>query len=292
MQRSATILIASLVTVLLSSCATSTKQVDALLSGPHRFDSRREVAGVPFIKQEAGYCGPATLAMAMNWAGRRVTADEIAPLVYTPGAKGTFQTDMISASRREGLTAIPVNGIEALLTELAAGHPVIVFENLALTWLPQWHYAVVYGYDLDSQTVLMHSGPKEAKRWDLRKFERSWKLADYWGLVVLPPTELAASANELAHVQSASALESIGRKDEATDAYQAILKRWPRSLAALIGMGNWAYGANNFVDAVGYLQMAATAHPQSAAAWHNLALAEQQARMTVPRKRLAALPPN
>lgn len=265
---------------LLAACASSTKQADELLSGPSKVPVQHEVSGVPYLKQEAGYCGPATLAMAMNWAGHAVTADEIAPLVYTPGAKGSFQTDMISATRREGLIAIPVTGLEALLKEVSAGHPVIVFENLALPWLPQWHYAVVYGYDLQKQTVLMHSGPHEAKRWDIRKFERSWKLADYWAMVVLPPNELSATGDELAHVKAASALEQIGRRDEAIDAYQAILNRWPKSLAALIGMGNWAFQANNYVDAVGYLQMATKAHPDSAAAWHNLALAEQEARMT------------
>lgn len=267
--------------ILGTGCASSTKQVDSLLARSHEYPPTKEIADVPFIKQEAGLCGPATLAMAFTWAGRKSTADEVAPLVYTPGAKGTFQTDMITAARREGFTAIPISGFDALLTEIDAGHPVIVFENLAVSWLPQWHYAIVYGYDLKQEIVVLHSGPHRAKHWDIRKFERSWKLGDYWGLVVLPSDQLAASAGELEHALAAAALEQIGRHEEATNAYQAILNKWPTSLSGLIGMGNWAFSAGNYVDAVGYLQIATKAHPSSSAAWHNLALAETEARMSI-----------
>ena len=72
-----------------------------------------------------------------------------------------------------------------MLTEIAAGNPVIIFENLALSWLPQWHYALALGYDLQRQEIILHSGHDANFRWDLSKFERSWMLGDYWGLVVL-----------------------------------------------------------------------------------------------------------
>lgn len=264
--------------VFLAGCASATKQTDTLLSEVNTLPAKVEIPNVPFINQEVGHCGPATLAMAMNWSGKNITVDELAPQVYTPGAKGSFQTDMISASRRNGMFAVTVTGLKPLLEEIAAGNPVIVFENLSVRWLPQWHYALVFGFDLNQQTVLMHSGPEQNKNWDMRKFERSWELGDYWGLVVLPPGKIAATAPELAQTNAASMLEQLGKIQEAELSYQAILKRWPESLGAQVGLANIAFSRGESAKAAKILEKATLAHPQSAAVWHNLAIAQGASR--------------
>ncbi len=263
----------------LVGCVSSAPQTEALLLEKTNLPKSFLVANVPFIQQNANYCGPATLAMALNWAGKNIKIDEIASQVYTPGLKGSLQLDMISASRRQGVIAIPIEGMSALLTEIAAGHPVIVFENLSVSWLPQWHYAIVFGYDLSRQKVVMHSGPEAFKQWDLRKFERSWRLGKYWGLVILAPGSLAASADELAHVRATAALEQIGKIDEAKKSYLRILQRWPKSLGANIGLGNIAYSNSEILESVRFLRKATDDHPLSSAAWHNLAIAQGAAHM-------------
>lgn len=265
--------------IILTGCASATPQAESVLVETRGLPKFAEVEKVPFIEQAAHQCGPATLAMAMNWAGKNISVDEIVPMVYTPGMKGSFQADMVSASRRQGFLAIPIEGLPSLLKEVSAGNPVIVFENLALSWLPQWHYAIVFGYDLQRQQVLMHSGPESFKRWDLRKFERSWKLGGYWGLVVLPAGRLSASAGELSHVKAAAALEQIGKLDEARLSYQLILERWAQSLPAQIGIGNIAYSKKDYPAAIDILQQASLAHPSVAVVWHNLAIAQGAAKM-------------
>ncbi|MES3038976.1 MAG: PA2778 family cysteine peptidase [Bdellovibrionota bacterium] len=261
-----------------SGCVSKTPQTDAFLKKPSNLPPAVTIEGVPFYNQKAGHCGPATLAMALNWAGKPISVDKLAPQVYTPGAKGTFQLDMISATRRQGMLAIPVEGLNALMTEIAAKHPVIVFENLAVSWLPQWHYAIVFGYDIPKQIMVMHSGPENSKRWDMRKFERSWKLADYWGFVVLPPGSLAPSAGEFAHAKATAALEQLGKNKEAEKSYRAILTRWPNSYTASIGLGNILYAEENFLEAIEVLRSAAQANPKTAVLWHNLAIAQRSAR--------------
>lgn len=255
-------------------CASTTKQTDAFLAKPTSLPESYLIENVPFIEQEVGHCGPATLTMVLNWAGKKVSVDDVATQVYTPGAKGSFQTDMISASRRQGMMAMTIEGLEALLTEVAAGHPVIVFENLSVSWLPQWHYAVVFGYDLPRQKAIMHSGPEASKQWDLRVFERSWKLGNYWGLVVLEPGQLAATVKEGEQAKAAAALEQIGKFSEAEKAYGAILKRWPDSLGAKIGLANIAFASNQKSKAAQILKSATKKHPLSAPVWHNLAIAQ------------------
>lgn len=246
-----------------------------------------KIEGVPFIRQEVAHCGPATLAMVMNQAGKAVTVDEIAKQVYTPGSKGSFQSDMIGATRRNGLLAIPIKGFESMLTEIASDHPVIIFENLGLSWYKQYHYAVVFGYDLDHQTLLTHSGPDAFETQKMRRFEKDWMLGNYWGLLVLPPNQLSATADELTHVKAAFALEQLGNLDAAATSYHTILDRWPESLPAAVGAANVAYVKKDFSGSVRYLKHATESHPQSAAAWHNLAIAQESAKQRDDAKKSA-----
>lgn len=271
----------------LMGCASATPQADALLVGSKNNPAAKVIGVVPFVEQTAGYCGPATLTMALQWAGKNISVEELSSQVYTPGMKGSLQTDMISASRRQGMMAFPIEGFAALIQEINAGHPVIVFENLSVSWYPQWHYAIVFGYDLSAQKVTMHSGPEAFKNWDIRKFERSWSLGGYWGLVVLKPDQLSASANELAHASAAASLERIGKIEEANTAYQKILQRWPRSLVAHIGLANIAYTKRDYKRAVIFLDQARVDHPDSAVVWHNLVFAEAAAGNALEARRSA-----
>jgi tetratricopeptide (TPR) repeat protein len=263
-----------LVAISLEGCASRPLQTDKFFANQNlQLPQSHVIEGVPFIRQEIGHCGPATLAMVMNWLGKNVSADDLAKQVYTPGMKGSLQLDLVSASRRHGLLAIPIQGLDALLTEVAAGHPVIIFENLGLSWFPQWHYAVVFGYDLDKRTLTMHSGPDAILVSDIRRFEKDWMLGEYWGLVVLSPGELSATADEFAHIKAASSLEQLKELNEAYKSYSKILERWPESLAANIGSANIAFERKDIKGAEGFLLRATVAHPESSVAWHNLAIA-------------------
>lgn len=265
-----------ILTFLLLGCVTPARQTENLLLKPGALPVFYQIQQVTFVDQTVGYCGPATLTMAMRWAGLDISIDEVASQVYTPGMKGSLQSDLVSASRRHGLMAIPIHKLSALLAEIAAGHPVIIFENLGLSWAPNWHYALVLGYDLKKQEIIMHSGHEAFYHWDMRKFERSWMLGDYWGLVVLPAGELAVSADELTNVSSAVGLEQAEKYKEAEKSYRKILDKWPTSLVALIGLANLTYYNGHRNETLILLQRALRYHPKSAAARHNLTVAESR----------------
>jgi hypothetical protein len=263
----------------LSGCVTPARQTEALLKNRPLVENFKQIEKVPFINQSAGQCGPATLTMAMNWAGKMISVDELSPQVFTPGMKGSLQADMISASRRNGLMAVPIEGLTSLIQEINVGHPVIIFENLSLSWFPQWHYAIVFGYDLNKEELIMHSGPHAFKHWAMDHFERSWMLGDYWGLVVLPAGEISATADELANSVAAAGLEQAGQKEAAEKSYAKILEKWPNSLTSLIGSANLAYAKNNSTQAVHFLKQASEFYPTSSIVWHNLAIAQGQAQL-------------
>jgi len=243
-----------------------------LADGGH-LPQQAEVADVPFYPQKRYYCGPAALAMVMTWSGDPVTQDELVPEVYTPSRQGTLRNDMLAAARRRGRLAVQVSDVRSLLAEIAAGNPVVVFQNLALDWFPQWHYAVAYGYDLHKREIVLHSGTDARRVTDLYAFERTWERGDYWGLVVLPPERLPATADERSVLDAAAGLERTGHHREAASAYLAILSRWRESFPAWMGLGNTLYAQKDFSGAARAFREATSLRPQAPAAWNNLAYA-------------------
>jgi hypothetical protein len=253
----------------LAACATP--ETRRLLQDAGGLPPRAEVAGVPFFPQEEAYCGPAALATVLGWSGLPVTQDEVAAQVYTPAREGTLRTDIAAGARRHGRLAVPVTDLAELAAELAAGHPVLVFQNLGVGWFPVWHYAVAVGYDLEAGDIVLRSGLELRRVTSLPTFERTWARADHWALVVLPPDELPAAADELTVLRAASDLERAGRVLAAATAYATIADRWPDSLAAWIGLGNTAYASQDLAAAEHAFRSATERHPDAAAAWNNLA---------------------
>src|SRR5690606_588041 len=136
--------------------------------------------------------------------------------------------------------------LEAVLAELAAGHPVVVLQNLAFNWSPRWHYAVAIGYDLDAGTITLRSGPQPRQQLPLRTFEYTWARGGHWAMLALPPQQLPTTATEAPLLNAALALEKTGQSEAARAAYAAATQRWPEAFAACIGLGNPAYAGREF----------------------------------------------
>ncbi len=239
--------------------------------GQSGLPAQAEVASVPFHPQTGNDCGPAALATVLGWSGVPAAPEEVADQVLTPGRAGSLGHDLVAAARRADRLAVPVHGLEPLLGELAAGHPVLVLQNLGLDWYPQWHYAVAIGYDLEAGTLTLRSGEEAGQVMALTTFARTWQRAGQWALVVLPPDALPATADATSVLQAAAGLEQAGRHEAAAAAYAAALGRWPDSLAALIGLGNARYAAGQLAGAEAAFRTAVSFHPKEAAAWNNLA---------------------
>lgn len=261
--------------LLLGGCGSL--EVDQLAKAHPGLPDRADLREVPFHPQEAYQCGPAALAMALNWAGDPVGPDDLVPTVYTAARKGSLQSTLISATRRRGRIAYPVTGMGDLFAEVAAGHPVVVLQNLAFFWYPMWHYAVVVGYDLPAGDILLRSGTNPRESLPIRLFERTWARSDEWGLLVLRPGEMPARVDEDAYLEAVIGLEQAQQWEGASQGYSAALRRWPNSLGAAIGLGNSYYGLGQLAQAEVVLREATRTHPESAPAFNNLAqvLAEQ-----------------
>ena len=271
--RAAAAFILGAVFAALAGCV-SLPQSDALRAAPPAgLPPRVELAGVPFHAQGDFLCGPATLAMALNAAGVRADVASLTPQVYLPGRRGSLQAEMLGATRRAGLVAYtPAPKLEDLLREVAAGTPAVVLLNLSvLRWMPVWHYAVVFGYDLDARKVFVRSGERPRDEWSFEFLEFFWRDSGYWSMLALPPSRVAATARAPDYAAAVAALEQAGHPVEAHAAYGALLARWPDDLVGLVGLGNTAYAMKDLGGAERAFRRAAEAHPASAAALNNLA---------------------
>lgn len=259
------------VALMLSACATPPQLSRLEQAWPADVPVRAELKQVPFYPQEDYECGPAALAMAATAAGVSSRPEQLVEQVYLPGRKGSLQQEMLAAGRRQGLLSyvLPPR-LDAVLREVAAGHPVIVFQNLSLPFYPVWHYAVVVGYDRDEGLLRLHSGRSERMAMSLSTFERTWARGEHWAMVALSPERLPATAEPDAHALAVAALERVEPKAALT-AYMRGLQAWPAHRASLLGVGNMAYALGQRERAASAYRHAVQMHPDFADAWNNLA---------------------
>lgn len=230
-----------------------------------------ELDAVPFVPQAEHQCGPASLAMVLAWLGSPAVPDGLVSQVYSSARKGSLPWDLTSAARRRGLVAYRVSTLGAVVAEIAAGNPVVVLQDTGHAARPRWHYAVVIGYDLVREQLVLRSGLAPRVVFSFERFERTWTPGHRWGLLVMSPRRLPATASEQAWLGAVVGLERAHRWEAAVEAYEATLDRWPQSLGGLIGLGNGRYALGDLSGAEQAFRLATRAHPWAAPAFNNLA---------------------
>jgi len=266
------LLAGSLVLVLLMGGCSTTPMSKALLNNNSVLTAQVELVDTPFFPQEKYQCGPAALATVLNIYNPNIQPDELTDKVYIPEKQGSVAIEMIAAARSYERLAYPLDrSLEKLLLEVEAGNPILVMQNLGFSWQPQWHYAVVVGYDLDKRNITLRSGTEKRHTLPLKTFERTWRRANYWALVVVPPTQVPATAQAPRYIKAAQDLKSTGHITSAKQAYQTAIKRWPDNSLPWLALGNLYYTQNKFKVAEQTFRQALQQHPNSPELWNNVA---------------------
>ena len=254
---------------LLSGCAVQTAALRA--APPVGLPRSAELVATPFFAQTEYQCGPAALATALGAVDISVSAASLADEVFLPARAGTLQAEMVAGARRHGAVATLIPGtLEAVLREVAAGHVVVVLQNLGLSFVPRWHYAVVVGYELDTGEVLLRSGTTWRASMPLRTIEHTWARSGFWAFVALPPGEWPVTAQPNAVVEASIGFERSATPAQALRIYESALQRWPQNLTLAIGLGNALHASGDKRRAADVFRAAAEQHG-SGAAWVNLA---------------------
>lgn len=262
----------ALLMIVLTACGSS-PEIGRLLAGEvENLPPAIALDGVPFYPQEAYQCGPAALATVLNFSGAAVAVDELVERVYIPARQGSLQPEMLAATR--GRERIPFRiqpSLASLLHEIQAGRPVLVFQNLGLDWLPQWHYAVVVGYDLEAGSLVLRSGTIREYTTSLALFDRTWRRTGRWGFVALRPGELPADRDPLRYLEALMDMEEVAQSHQLIPAYLAAAERWPQSEIFPFALGNLYYRDGQLELAGQQFRQLVQDHPQFAAGHNNLA---------------------
>lgn len=236
-----------------------------------------ELTETPFFPQEQYQCGPAALATLLTANGVAVSPDQLTPNVYTPGRRGSLQQDLIGATRAAGLLPYRIDPtLDALLDALQAGRPVLVLQNLGVGWWPQWHYAVVVGYDPAAKTLILRSGTDKRRQTRMKTFLNTWARSDFWGIVALQPNQVPAGVDRARYFRSIAAIESIGETRTALRFWTGASTRWPEDPVPMLGQGNAYLALGDFDRALSLFEaLLASGHFRSVAT-NNLAYTKAQ----------------
>ncbi len=232
----------------------------------------REIAAVPFHPQEALQCGPAALATVLGWSGVNADPGALEPLLFLPEREGTLQPEIMAAARTHGripyeLPAEPA----ALVDELSQGHPVLVLQNNGLGWAPAWHYAVVVGMNVEDETVRLRSGTHEDYDLAFDTFLATWRRADYWSVVVLPPAEMPASVRPAPVLSAITAFARVATTENVTRALESAVSRWPTDAGLRFALANHWYANDRFDAAEAEYRRILAFAPDAVMARNNLA---------------------
>ncbi len=250
--------------LLLAGCQTP-PQTQQLLATPPHIAKQHLIAKVPFYPQQQYFCGPTTLSEVAAFYGLNRSPESIAPATFIPNLAGTLQIEMTAATRQLGLLAYAErSSMQQLLRLVAENIPVIVLQNNSIGWLPQWHYAVVIGYDLGSGEVILHSGITQAHRLNFATFERTWQRGNYWLLAMLPPDKSSTQLEPFVYTKASQDLLNTQQSASGLTALKTATKQWPDYWLPYFLLGNYYYNTQ----------------PQTAAHW--FAQGQPYAKQQVP----------
>ncbi|MBQ4828684.1 PA2778 family cysteine peptidase [Alteromonas sp. MMG017] len=226
--------------LLLSGCQ-GTPQADRIaLQKPSGVPLNHTINNVPFYAQEQFYCGPTTLSEVFEYYGHGVSASDLAPQIFIPDKEGSLQLEMITATRQYNFLPYTERGTLTKLMQLISSDiPVIVFQNLSIQMLPQWHYAVVTGFDLTSRTLTLHTGVTPNHTMSFELFEKTWGRGNYWLLAPVPSNKISDGMNPFTYVSAAYDMLEVGKGEQAVAFLQTATKQWPNQWLAYFLLGNY-----------------------------------------------------
>ncbi len=265
------LLLTSSALIILSGCTSK----EPLPTGKYHSSSNIKV---PFVSPRSDLCGSASIEMISSyWQSTtsyvpRLSRYELDKRTLIPAKGGTLQVELVSAARANGLLVYPLDPtFDALLSELEKQHPVIVLVNRGYSWYPLWHYAPVTGYDKEKRTILMHFSDRPNEALPIATFSALWKRSGNWGVLLLPPRNLPASASPKTFLHAAYDLEKIGMIDDAFIAYQSALKRWPKDIDIHFALANAYYHSHQLTAAERSYRKVLSFAPAHPLALNNLA---------------------
>ncbi len=209
-------LLAGACAVLLSGCAGN------VAPEVKRLPERVELSGT-FYRGEANQSGPQVLASLLSQQGIVITPGLLEKPLHLPGAEDKLQQNMQNLAREYGLVVYPLDSkLPALLTQVAAGYPVMVRFSEGSAFWAEPRYAILSGYDRNKQKVLLRAGMNRRQLMDFGSFESALEKAGGWAILIQKPSQIPASVDPSRWLKAADELAQAGEENAAAQARKAL----------------------------------------------------------------------
>ncbi len=187
-----------------------------------RLPQRVELSGT-FYRGVSYQSGPQVLASLLSQLGVVITPGLLEKPLHLPGAEAQLQKNMQNLAREYGMVVYPLdNNLPALLTQVAAGYPVMVrFTEGSAFWAEQ-RYAILAGYDRQKQTVLLRAGMDRRELMSFGSFESAFTSAGGWAVLIQKPNQIPANVDRQRWLNAANDLAQAGQEQAAARAKKAL----------------------------------------------------------------------
>lgn len=184
---------------------------------------RVELSSVPFYRGNANHSAAMALAAILSQQGAPITPGLLDQPLNLPTGIDSLDTSIPRVARDYGRVVYPLDKrLDALLTQVAAGNPVLVRYQDGSAWWSEPRYAVLIGYDRYKQRVLMRAGMQRRLVMAFDDFASAWAKEGRWAILVQPPGELPANVNRQRWQQAADDLARAGQELAARQALDSL----------------------------------------------------------------------
>ncbi|WP_426934926.1 peptidase C39 family protein [Pseudomonas fulva] len=184
---------------------------------------RVELSSVPFYRGNANHSAAMALAAILSQQGAPITPGLLDQPLDLPTGIDSLDTSIPRVARDYGRVVYPLDKrLDALLTQVAAGNPVLVRYQDGSAWWSEPRYAVLIGYDRYKQRVLMRAGMQRRLVMAFDDFASAWAKEGRWAILVQPPGELPANVDRQRWQQAADDLARAGQELAARQALDSL----------------------------------------------------------------------
>jgi tetratricopeptide (TPR) repeat protein len=150
---------------------------------------------VPFEKWlERNYCGPACLAMVLNYwdESRSFSQRAITDEIYDSESQATYNSELVLYPRTNGFESYSFQGNLRILKEVVKKDIPVIVLTKTIKQIAKGHYRVVIGFDEDNDQIIFHD-PYFGDRFAMTSgdFMKVWELGkgrnqSRWMMAVVP----------------------------------------------------------------------------------------------------------
>jgi hypothetical protein len=210
----------------LSACASKPSVSPVLRQLPESV----ELSSVPFFVQHAYQSAPAALASLLIFNGEVTTPGLLEAQLELPQRQDNLAQRLPIVAMEHGLLVYPLQPkLGALLTQVAAGNPVLLRLHQGFGWMASERYAVLVGYERNSGTVLLRLAGERRATMTFSDFEPAWAAAGHWAVLLQSPDRLPADAQRSLWLEGVQRLRDAGQDASAARATKTASAAWPNA---------------------------------------------------------------